>query len=327
MTRIDLRADWLSALQAQANQPALRPRVPLVWQGYRIGSVEADFIREFRRLALSNGTLLLQEVEQKGLNKGANKGTDQGADVGSLAWQINSDLTSSLNQLAHAMRSAGLCGAWRNEQLAVKELADTDGFNVLPETSRNLQGTSMNAPVLGTIERGAVRPLGIATHAVHLVGFVSLQAQFSHMWVQQRAWSKPNDPGQYDTLMGGMVPAQNTLDEALARETWEEAGLMLSVLPALSYGGRVSLRRPAHEASHTMGGAGYMVENIDWFLAEVPVGLVPDNQDGEVDNFSLVDMETLLSTLYGQKFTTEASLVLAAALGAVNALSNAPGPN
>jgi 8-oxo-dGTP pyrophosphatase MutT (NUDIX family) len=169
--------------------------------------------------------------------------------------------------------------------------------------------------------------LGIATQAVHLVGFVSLQAQFSHMWVQQRAWSKPNDPGQYDTLMGGMVPAQNTLEEALARETWEEAGLLLSDLPALTYGGRVSLRRPAHEASHTMGGTGYMVEYIDWFLADVPVGRVPDNQDGEVDNFSLLDMETLLSKMYSQKFTTEAAMVLAAALGAINGPMNAPSPN
>lgn len=323
MTRVDLRADWLSALQAQANQPAPRPRVPLVWQGYRIGSVEPDFIREFHRLTLSNGTLLLQEVEQKG-SDGA---SDQALAESALAWQVNGDLTSSLNQLAQAMRSAGLCGAWRNEQLAVKELAGKDGLHLWPETSRNPHSTSKNAQVLGTIERGAVRPLGIATQAVHLVGFVSLQAQFSHMWVQQRAWSKPNDPGQYDTLMGGMVPAQNTLEEALARETWEEAGLLLSDLPALTYGGRVSLRRPAHEANHTMGGAGYMVEHIDWFLADVPVGRVPDNQDGEVDNFSLLDMETLLSTLYGQKFTTEASMVLAAALGAINGPLNAPRPN
>jgi 8-oxo-dGTP pyrophosphatase MutT (NUDIX family) len=294
-----------------------------VWQGYRIGSVEPDFIREFHRLTLSNGTLLLQEVEQKGLDRAS----DQALAESVLAWQVNGDLTSGLNQLAQAMRSAGLCGAWRNEQLAVKELAGRDGFNVLPETSRNPHSTSKSARVLGTIERGAVRPLGIATQAVHLVGFVSLQAQFSHMWVQQRAWSKPIDPGQYDTLMGGMVPAQNTLEEALARETWEEAGLLLSDLPALTYGGRVSLRRPAHEASHTMGGAGYMVEQIDWFLADVPVGRVPDNQDGEVDNFSLLDMETLLSTLYGQKFTTEASMVLAAALGAINGSLNAPCPN
>jgi hypothetical protein len=70
-----------------------------------------------------------------------------------------------------------------------------------------------------------------------------------------------------------------------------------------------------------------MVEHIDWFLADVPVGRVPDNQDGEVDNFSLLDMETLLSTLYGQKFTTEASMVLAAALGAINGPLNAPRPN
>ena len=72
---------------------------------------------------------------------------------------------------------------------------------------------------IGQVERGAVRPLGIATQAVHLVG----HAADGRIWVQQRALNKANDPGLWDTLMGGMVSAADTVATALVRETWEEA--------------------------------------------------------------------------------------------------------
>jgi hypothetical protein len=110
------------------------------------------------------------------------------------------DVTTSLNKIAVALHEAGLAGAWRDEQLAVP---DQFGHRK------------------GTVERAAVRPLGITTLAVHLVG-QSLDGRF---WVQQRAFDKSNDPGLWDTLMGGMVSAADTVETALVRETWEEAGL------------------------------------------------------------------------------------------------------
>ena len=119
-----------------------------------------------------------------------------------------SDVTTSLNKLANLLRHAGLAGAWRNEQLAVRD-----------EWGRQI----------GTIERAAVRPLGIATLAVHLVG----QTTDGRFWVQQRALNKPNDPGKWDTLMGGMVSSADTVETALERETWEEAGLRIADLKNL----------------------------------------------------------------------------------------------
>ena len=73
------------------------------------------------------------------------------------------------------------------------------------------------------MERAVVRPLGITTFAVHL-----LASPDGRHWVQQRSLTKPNDPGLWDTLMGGMIPASDSMAQALERETWEEAGLRLS---------------------------------------------------------------------------------------------------
>lgn len=195
------------------------------------------------------------------------------------------DVTISLNQLAGALHAAGLSDAWRNEQLAVH-----DQFDHLK----------------GTVERAAVRPLGIGTLAVHLVGM----APDGRFWVQQRAHDKSENPGLWDTLVGGMVSAEDEADTALARETFEEAGLTLASLKQLRRGGRLETRRPAAGAH----GAGYVVENIDWFSCTVPEAMLPNNQDGEVAQFRLLAQTELVEAMQRGEFTLEAALVLAEAI-------------
>ena len=195
-----------------------------------------------------------------------------------------SDVTTCFNKLANLLRDAGLAGAWRNEQLAVR---DELGMQI------------------GTIERAAVRPLGIATLAVHLVG----QTTDGRFWVQQRALNKPNDPGKWDTLMGGMVSAGDTVETALERETWEEAGLRIADLKNLRYGGRQNNVRPSGD-----GAAGYLQESIEWYICTVPDALTPNNQDGEVVQFALMDEAQLLAAMQRGEFTIEAALITAAVL-------------
>jgi 8-oxo-dGTP pyrophosphatase MutT (NUDIX family) len=192
-------------------------------------------------------------------------------------------LTPALDVLAHALREAGLAHVWRDEQLPV---AAADGR------------------VLGTVERAVVRPLGIPTRAVHLVGWTPDGRQ----WVQQRSHAKANDPGLWDTLMGGMVPASDTLDQALARETWEEAGLRIEQLQQLHWRGQVRTARPSSAVE-----GGYVREVIDWASCIVPAGAVPQNQDGEVQQFAAMDAAELRRGLLMGDFTLEAAAVLAAA--------------
>ncbi len=209
----------------------------------------------------------------------------QPMDVGGEAgWQVMGPLTQTLDRVALALRDSGLAGAWRDEQLAV---------------------TDDHGHLRGTVERAAVRALGIATHAVHLAG----RSPDGRHWVQRRALDKPNDPGMWDTLMGGMVPAADTLQAALARETHEEAGLALAQLQHLRYGGRVAMRRPSGGGGEA---GGYTVEHVDWFQCTVPEAVEPVNQDGEVDEFRLMTGGEVLQRLHRNEFTLEAALVLCA---------------
>ncbi|MEY2954365.1 MAG: hypothetical protein RLZZ401_2452, partial [Pseudomonadota bacterium] len=262
-------------------------RVPLLASGHAIGSVLAEFPRyfgDFPALILNSLLLKNEQIDNENI----------------VTWHLQGDVTSSLNTLAEAMRTARLghvAHYWRNEQLAVQG----------PGGQR-----------LGSVERGAVRPLGIATRAVHLVG----RAPDGRIWVQQRSFSKANDPGQWDTLMGGMVAAADTLALALRRETQEEAGLDVDALEGMAHGGCVRICRPTDDdlAGSAMpgipvSGLGYMVEEIDWFSGTVPAGLTPENQDGEVAQFELLQPGELVARLQRDEFTLEASLILVAALG------------
>ncbi len=263
-------ADWLRKLRASANAPPLRPRAPL-WAGESaIGSVEADFLSQKSLEPLFYGRELLLKQEQPS----------------TLGWRLLGDVSTSLDQLAKALHSADLGGAWRGEQLAVH-----DQFGHLK----------------GTVERAAVRPLGISTHAVHLAGS---KAGGGH-WVQQRALNKSNDPGLLDTLVGGMVSSVDTADTALERETWEEAGLKLNQVQKLTYGGVLTIRKPSPDGN----GAGYVVEDIDWYTCTVPDGVVPVNQDGEVEQFQLMTSAEVIAALQRDEFTTEAALILVEVLG------------
>ncbi len=194
-------------------------------------------------------------------------------------WRVVAPLDASLAVIAKWLHANGLGGHWRNELLPVSD----ERFEPL-----------------GAIERAAVRPLGITTFAVHLIA----ASADGGVWVQQRAWDKATDPGLWDTTMGGQVGAGESIAEALARETWEEAGLTLAQLPDVRKVDRIQFRRPVAE--------GYLVEYIDVFEAMLADAVTPQNQDGEVQSFECLARDALLERLLGEAFTLEAAVILAA---------------
>jgi len=197
-------------------------------------------------------------------------------------WRVaGTPLNDAFARIAAWLRAEGLASAWRNELLSVSDASGTP---------------------LGVIERAAVRPLAITTHAVHLVGW----AEQGGVWVQQRAFDKATDPGQWDTLMGGLVSADEGIDDTLVRETWEEAGLRVAALRELTPSGSLTVRRPVSN--------GYMIEHIHVHQAVIPAELVPLNQDGEVAAFERLSLENLRERLRAGAFTLEAALILADAL-------------
>ena len=51
------------------------------------------------------------------------------------------------------------------------------------------------------------------------------------------------------------------------------------------------------------------------YVATVPVGMMPNNQDGEVAQFALMDEAQLLAAMQRGEFTLEAALIFANVVG------------
>ena len=198
-------------------------------------------------------------------------------------WRVvtGADADEALERIARWLHREGLSSTWRDELLAVTDAAGAR---------------------CARIERAAVRPLGIATRAVHLVGCTDA----GDVWVQQRAFDKATDPGLWDTLMGGLQSDAESDAQTLERETWEEAGLRLADLRDLRATGRLVIRRPVVQ--------GYMIEHIEVFTATLPAGLTPSNRDGEVARFECLDRAVLRSRVESGRFTLEAALILSGLL-------------
>lgn len=182
-----------------------------------------------------------------------------------------------LAQVALTLKEAGCLRGWRDELL-----------DVIGEGRR-----------LSVIERAAVRPLGLLTKAVHLNAWTP----DGELWIARRSLEKSTDPGMWDTLVGGLAGAGESLDVSLLRESQEEAGL----LPVDIENGsplQVILRM------HRRLPEGYQVEDVLVRECVLHESVVPENQDGEVMEFRTVPVDEVWSMIEARMFTVEAELVI-----------------
>ena len=186
-----------------------------------------------------------------------------------------------LHDCALRLRDAGLLRGWRDELLDVRPAPDA-------------------APV-AVVERAACRTLGITTTAVHLNAFTPA----GELVVARRAPHKQIDPGLWDNLVGGMVPAGERDEDALRREAQEEAGLDLARL-ALVRGGQVRVTRRVPE--------GFQSEIVQIFDAVLAAGAELRNQDGEVAAIERRPAAAVVEAIERGEFTLEAALVTLDAL-------------
>jgi len=199
------------------------------------------------------------------------------------------DPDAAFSAVADWLRRQGHAGRWRNELLSV--LAEPGG------------------PVLSVVERGVARNLGIHTVAVQLHARAGRhEAEEGSWWLQQRALDKATDPGKWDTLTGGMVAAGETVAQALARESWEEAGVHLAglALPPIA-AGSFTVRRPVHDS----GSHGWQVETVFAYACTVAADQVPSNQDGEVLRFEAFSAERIDAMALEDRLTLEAAVAVA----------------
>jgi 8-oxo-dGTP pyrophosphatase MutT (NUDIX family) len=180
------------------------------------------------------------------------------------------------------LRELGLVLGWRDETIAL----------VHPEHGQHL----------GRIERASARFWGSLTLGAHANGYLADTAgRPTHLWLARRSANKATDPGLWDNLVGGGVPDGQTPWEALLREGWEEAGLSRQQMLQAQTGSVMRLHRDVPE--------GLQLEDLYSHSLQLPAGLVPVNQDGEVAAFECLPIDQALGLAASQQMTVDASLV------------------
>lgn len=123
--------------------------------------------------------------------------------VSATADGVSLDDPASLPKIAQALSERGWF-RWRGEAFDIR--ARHDG------------------PVLAQLDRGALPAFGVEAMGVHVNGLVERPDGW-YLWVARRAADKALDPGKFDHIVAGGVPAGLTPDETLVKEAAEEAGI------------------------------------------------------------------------------------------------------
>ena len=187
-----------------------------------------------------------------------------------------------LAEVNAALRAQGLVVAWRDETFPLFDPATL-------------------AP-LARFERASARFWGTLTLGAHANGWVADDGgRVQSLWIAQRSFTKATDPGLFDNLVGGGVPAGQSPRDALMREGWEEAGLVPREMANARPAGVLRLARDIPE--------GFQHEWLYAFDLQLPAGRVPQNQDGEVHAFDRLPAAEALALAAGERMTVDAALV------------------
>lgn len=191
-----------------------------------------------------------------------------------------------------ALHAQGLIVAWRHETYPVLALP-ADGRSPDPQ-----------ADLLAAFERAASRFWGTATFGAHCNGYVTdtgdAGGRPTHLWIARRSDTKPTDPGLLDNLVGGGVPHGQSPAETVVREGWEEAGLTPAQMAGIRPGRILRLARDIPE--------GLQLEWLSVYDLALPPGLVPCNQDGEVQALHCWPVAQALARAAAGEMTVDATL-------------------
>ncbi|WP_206954552.1 NUDIX hydrolase [Trinickia acidisoli] len=200
-----------------------------------------------------------------------------------LAARFDADANSRSAALAAvigALAGQGRIEGWRDETYAIRNAFD-------------------GAP-LAFIERAASRFFGTMTYAVHLNGIVKYADRAPRLWIARRSETKATDPGMLDNVVAGGIGWGFSIEETIAKECWEEAGIEADLAAKAEPGRTVHVLQSLPE--------GTQAEQVFVYDLPLPEDFAPRNQDGEVGEHRLARIDEVARWIEDGEMTVDASL-------------------
>lgn len=179
----------------------------------------------------------------------------------------------------------------------VAQLQDFDSRSVaLDRVARELAGAGVTVHYMGepyavtpggrdsalcVLDRAAAAYFGVRSFGQHLNGFVR-RPDGLYMWIGRRARDRLLFPGALDNMVAGGLPHSLGLQENLVKECAEEAGVPEALARQAVPVGLVSYNRVAQR--------GFRRDLLYCYDLELPANFVPQNTDGEVEEFMLLPL-------------------------------------
>jgi len=152
------------------------------------------------------------------------------------------------------------------------------------------------------IDRAMAPLFGIRAYGQHVNGFVRSREGVK-MWIGRRADDRQHYPGRLDNLAAGGLPYGISLNENLAKECWEEAGIPDHLARRAVPVGAVSYHMDTEK--------GFKHDTLYCYDLELPYDFSPDCMDGEVQSFYLWPVEEVMDRVKnGSEFKLNCNLVI-----------------
>lgn len=176
------------------------------------------------------------------------------------------DLSMKLEDVREALWSEGLIVMHRNEEMDVVYNYDDE-------------------PV-ATIDRSALRILGLWATKVHVNGIVTTQEGCdAQIWLSQRSDVANAAPGHWDTLVAGGKASKVSTFETAVKEGWEEAGIAEIIMSNIVQRESIPSIYFSPQGMHRE-----LLVSYDLVL---PTDYEPVCNDGEVQDFKRVNAREL----------------------------------
>jgi 8-oxo-dGTP pyrophosphatase MutT (NUDIX family) len=130
------------------------------------------------------------------------------------------------------------------------------------------------AVTLATIDRSAIRALGLWVVKVHVNGLVRRADADPDVWLSRRSLSASAAPGTLDTFVAGGQPASMSVKQTMVKESAEEVGVNPELARTAQPVGRLDLTYPGADGLHR--------EQLAIFDLHLPPEFVPVHHDGEI---------------------------------------------